>query len=133
MSGEHQAYNEIVNRYESRVFSLVLMMTRDRPGSEELTQDTFLRAYSNLRKFDLERPLYPWLATIAARLGMNWINRTGARCLLWGSDHPHPEGTFPHSQSAVAEQIENTPKEIADAVLWGNAAELYGFEKPPGA
>ena len=59
--------------------------------------------------------------------------RTGARCLLWGSDHPHPEGTFPHSQAAVAEQLEDTPKEIADAVLWRNAAELYGFDTPPGA
>lgn len=66
-------------------------------------------------------------------VGLANIGRTGARCLLWGSDHPHPEGTFPHSQRIVAEQFENTPKEIADAVLWGNAVEIYGFDPPPGA
>jgi predicted TIM-barrel fold metal-dependent hydrolase len=66
-------------------------------------------------------------------VGLANIERTGSRCLLWGSDHPHPEGTFPHSQRAVAEQLGNTPKEIADAVLWRNAANLYGFEPPPGA
>jgi hypothetical protein len=48
-------------------------------------------------------------------VGLANIERTGARCLLWGSDHPHPEATFPHSQRVVAEQFENTPKEIADA------------------
>ncbi len=66
-------------------------------------------------------------------VGLANVEHTGARCLLWGSDHPHPEGTFPHSQRVVAEQFAGTPKEIADAVLWRNAAELYGFDPPPGA
>ena len=78
LGGERNAYGEIVHRYEKRLFSLVLMMTRDRGGAEEVTQDAFLRAHSNLRRYDQERPLYPWLATIAVRLASNW-QRTAAR------------------------------------------------------
>ena len=48
LGGERDAYGEIVHRYEKRLFSLVLMMTRDRGGAEEVTQDAFLRAHSNL-------------------------------------------------------------------------------------
>ena len=65
-------------------------------------------------------------------VGLANVDRTGLRCLLWGSDCPHPEGTFPHSQQVVAEQFDGTSKEIADAVLWKNAVEIYGFEHPPG-
>ena len=79
LNGEQYAFNEIVRRYEQRVFSLLFMMTRDRSGAEEVAQDAFLRAYANLQTYDPQRPLYPWLATIAARLGINWVNRTGAR------------------------------------------------------
>ena len=91
MDGERNAFTPIVTRYETRVFSLVLMMTRDRLAAEELTQDVFFRAYSNLAKFELERPFYPWLATIAVRLALNWINRTAARQNRTTSDHDPAE------------------------------------------
>jgi len=86
LNGEQYAFDEIVRSYEQRVFSLLFMMTRDRSGAEEVAQDAFLRAYANLQKYDPQRPLYPWLATIAARLGINWINRTGARQTRVASD-----------------------------------------------
>lgn len=79
LKGERFAYDEIVVRYESRLFALILMMIRDRSATEEVVQDTFSRAYTNLKRYDLNRPFYPWLATIAVRLGTNWSNRSGAR------------------------------------------------------
>jgi RNA polymerase sigma-70 factor (ECF subfamily) len=78
LNGEKHCYEEIVKRYQTRVYSLLLMMVRDRPGAEEVTQDTFMRAYSNMHRYDLQKAFYPWLATIATRLGINWINRAGA-------------------------------------------------------
>ena len=68
LNGERHAFDAIVSRHQKRVFSLLLMMLRDHPSAEEVTQDTFMRAYLNLHKYDPLRPLYPWLATIAARL-----------------------------------------------------------------
>lgn len=64
-------------------------------------------------------------------VGLANAERTGARCLLWGSDHPHPEGTFPHSRSVLEEQLRNVPPEVARRVVWDNAVELYGFAPPP--
>lgn len=78
LGGDPHAFDEIVVRYQSRLYSLLLMMMKDKFGAEEVAQDAFFRAYRNLSKYDHERPFYPWLATIAARLAINWINRTGA-------------------------------------------------------
>lgn len=60
-------------------------------------------------------------------VGLANVGRTGARCLLWGSDHPHPEGTFPDSRRILAEQMQDVPDEVARRIVCDNAVELYGF------
>ncbi|MFO0997757.1 MAG: amidohydrolase family protein [Alphaproteobacteria bacterium] len=55
------------------------------------------------------------------------IEFTGADCLMWGSDYPHDEGTFPNSRAV----IERTFKGLSDSdrrkIVHDNAAKLYGF------
>ncbi len=63
-------------------------------------------------------------------VGLANAARTGARCLLWGSDHPHPEGTFPESRQILQEQLSGVPDDVAERVVRANAVELYGFEPP---
>jgi predicted TIM-barrel fold metal-dependent hydrolase len=53
---------------------------------------------------------------------------TGIEPLLWASDYPHPEGTFPESQQVVARIFADLPAEEMNAVVYGNAARLYGLE-----
>ena len=60
-------------------------------------------------------------------VGLANVARTGARCLLWGSDHPHPEGTFPESRRILEEQLRDVPADVARRVVLDNAVELYGF------
>jgi RNA polymerase sigma-70 factor (ECF subfamily) len=65
----------LVQKYQSRLFGLVLMMLREPADAEELTQDAFVRAYQHLDRFDDSRPLYPWLAAIAVRLAQNRLQQ----------------------------------------------------------
>ncbi len=53
---------------------------------------------------------------------------TGLRCLMWGSDYPHHEGTWPHSQEAVAKQFEGVPEDEIDQMVRRNAVETFGFQ-----
>jgi RNA polymerase sigma-70 factor, ECF subfamily len=71
--GDPEAFGELVRRYQTRVFGLVLMMVRDAADAEEVTQEAFVRAYTHLERYDEHRPFYPWLATIAVRLAQNWL------------------------------------------------------------
>ncbi|MBM3674317.1 MAG: amidohydrolase [Actinobacteria bacterium] len=52
---------------------------------------------------------------------------TGIGPLLWASDYPHPEGTFPHSQEAVTRIFEGLSDADLAAVTHDNAARLYGI------
>jgi len=75
--GDREAFGHLVQRYQDRLFSLVLMMVRQPAGAEEVTQDALVRAYTHIQDYDDNRPFYPWLATIAVRLAQNWLRRHG--------------------------------------------------------
>jgi predicted TIM-barrel fold metal-dependent hydrolase len=55
---------------------------------------------------------------------------TGIEPLLWASDYPHPEGTFPESQAVVARIFQGIPEAEMRAIVGGNAARLYGLAVP---
>jgi predicted TIM-barrel fold metal-dependent hydrolase len=55
------------------------------------------------------------------------IPLTGADCLLWGNDYPHPESTYPNSNKVLDEVLNGLPGEIAMQVVGGNAERLFGF------
>ena len=55
---------------------------------------------------------------------------TGVEPLLWASDYPHPEGTFPHSQEVVERIFAGVPEPEIRAIVGGNAARLYGVNVP---
>jgi predicted TIM-barrel fold metal-dependent hydrolase len=52
----------------------------------------------------------------------------GVDKILWGSDYPHYEGTYPHSRKAMRHALHDKPEPEVRAILGGNAAALYGFE-----
>jgi predicted TIM-barrel fold metal-dependent hydrolase len=53
---------------------------------------------------------------------------TGLRCLMWGADYPHHEGTWPNSQEVVARQFAGVPEDEIDQIVRRNAVETFGFE-----
>ena len=73
--GDATAFTALVEQYQHRVFGLSLMILRNRPAAEEVTQDAFVRAFLNLDKYDPARPFYPWIAAIAVRLAQSWLRR----------------------------------------------------------
>ena len=58
--------------------------------------------------------------------------KTGDQCLMWGSDYPHPEGTFPRSREVLDEQFADVQQDSIDRITWKNAVELYGIATPEG-
>lgn len=52
---------------------------------------------------------------------------TGPDVLLWGSDYPHDEGTFPHSQAVIARTFEGVSAADRRKIVHDNAARMYGL------
>ncbi|HTQ29987.1 MAG TPA: sigma-70 family RNA polymerase sigma factor [Opitutaceae bacterium] len=71
LAGDQQGFAGIVRAHHRRVYNFLYQMTRHRHDAEDLTQQTFIRAYHHLARFDLERPLINWLFTIARHAALN--------------------------------------------------------------
>ena len=48
--------------------------------------------------------------------------------MMWGSDYPHNEGTYPHTREAIRQRFSDVDETSMRALLGGNAAALYGFD-----
>jgi RNA polymerase sigma-70 factor (ECF subfamily) len=71
VAGDARAFEPIVHLYGRRVFTYLHQMTRQAQDAEDLAQQTFIKAYASLHRFDLSRPLIGWLLTIARRTALN--------------------------------------------------------------
>jgi len=65
-SGDVAAFEELVSRYERKIFRLTMNITRNREDAEDAMQDAFLKSYSHLKTFQGESRFYTWLVRIAA-------------------------------------------------------------------
>ena len=47
---------------------------------------------------------------------------------MWGTDYPHPEGSWPYTDDQRIETFKGLPEDEVAAMLGGNAAAFYGFD-----
>jgi predicted TIM-barrel fold metal-dependent hydrolase len=52
----------------------------------------------------------------------------GVDRLMWGSDYPHSEGTFPYSRRQIEHDFGDIPEQETRMLVRDNAAQLYGIE-----
>jgi predicted TIM-barrel fold metal-dependent hydrolase len=61
-------------------------------------------------------------------LGIRERDLIGVHTLMWGSDYPHTETTFPRSREITAEILRGVPEAEQQMIVYSNAKQLYGFE-----
>jgi RNA polymerase sigma-70 factor (ECF subfamily) len=79
IAGERGAFDEIVRRYQDGLFRHLLRLTGRPEEAEDLCQETFIRFYGALRRFNPQRPIAPYLFTIATNMGRTRAARAGAQ------------------------------------------------------
>lgn len=77
--GSEEAFREIVERNHARLYEVVFRIVRHRADAEEVTQETFLRAYRNLDRFAFDSALYTWLYRIAVNAAVDLAKRRRRR------------------------------------------------------
>jgi RNA polymerase sigma-70 factor (ECF subfamily) len=73
--GDVDAYNQLVSRWERRVFNYILRLVRDREDAMDLAQDVFLKAYQNLARLEDSARFGPWLFRIAHNESFSLLRR----------------------------------------------------------
>ncbi|MDE2119245.1 MAG: sigma-70 family RNA polymerase sigma factor, partial [Betaproteobacteria bacterium] len=64
-NGDQQAFELLVAKYQRRIFRLISRFVRDPATAEDISQETFLRAYRSIGRFRGESQFYTWLYRIA--------------------------------------------------------------------
>lgn len=73
--GDEKSYRELVQRYQRAVYSVAMRMVRSAEDAEDITQETFVRVFKALDRYDPARPFQAWLFTITSRLSIDHIRR----------------------------------------------------------
>ena len=69
--GESLAWTALMHQHQEPIFRYAYLLIGDADEAEDIAQETFIRAYRALGRFDIQRPMRPWLLRIAANLASN--------------------------------------------------------------
>ena len=85
-SGDAAAFEPLVTPYRQALLGLALRLTRNLEDAKEVTQETFLRAYKYIGRFDAERSFKNWITTILVHAARHHYNRRSREDLLLASE-----------------------------------------------
>ncbi|MDX2195627.1 MAG: RNA polymerase sigma factor [Cytophagales bacterium] len=76
------AFNQLVRKYQKMVYWHIRKMVIDHDDADDLTQDTFIKAYKSLDNFRGDAKIYTWLYRIATNECLNFLNKKRKKFLL---------------------------------------------------
>lgn len=75
VEGDESAFEELVTRYQGKVFTLLLRMVRNRETALDLAQEAFLKVYRKLDMLQNPGRLSSWIMQVAHNTGLDWIKK----------------------------------------------------------
>jgi RNA polymerase sigma-70 factor (ECF subfamily) len=122
-NGSEKAFRELLDRYQRPVFSLVYRMVRDRERAEDLAQETFIKVFNHLERYDPKYKFSSWIFKIASNLAIDQLRKKEPETVsLEGSRH----ASTAEQQEATRIQIESrdeNPEESLEAKELGAGIE----------
>lgn len=86
LSGDANAFEWIIRKYQKRVYFTVLQLVMNHDDADDVLQDTFVKVYTKLGTYDAQYPFYPWLYRIAINTALNHQKKK-ARIRALSLDH----------------------------------------------
>jgi RNA polymerase sigma factor (sigma-70 family) len=74
-TGDTHYWGLIYQKYKREVFAKCFLIIKSQEDAQDLAVETFIRAFENLKNFDVKRPLLPWLNQIASNLCIDLIRK----------------------------------------------------------
>lgn len=111
--GDIEAFGVVVRRHQKRVYRLALHLLRSAAEAEDVTQDTFVRAYGALDRFDGRSEPFTWIYRIAVNLSLNAIRARKHSERSSTPDDPRVEPQLVEQRAALANpEAANADREL---------------------
>ena len=117
--GNKEAYQEIVVRYMQSAYYVALAFVHNQQDALDISQDAFIRAFRRVKKFDTEKPFFPWFYKILKNLCIDYFKRRQRRnevpletVRVLGEEHEDRE-----MKKALWKGIEELPSEQKEIII----------------
>ena len=118
--GSDEAFTRLVEEHQTHVYNLCYRMLGEPEAAEDAAQESFLRAYQNLQRYDRNRPFATWLLSIAAHYCIDRLRRR--KLSMFSLDEENDDGvTFeiadPASPNPEAESVKREERDRLHILL----------------
>ncbi len=124
LDGHTQSYAELLKGFEKPVYNLAFRMTGSATEAADLTQETFLKAWLKLDKYDLRRPFFTWLYTLSLNLIRNHLKHNTHQPVSFSDSEWHLSNT----PSDTAQPLEHLLDQ-EDHRLWQTRLQQLPLEQ----
>jgi RNA polymerase sigma factor (sigma-70 family) len=142
LRGEPEAVRTLVDRFQAEVYGVCLRILNHRHDAEDVTQEVFLRIFRSLRRWDAERPLWPWILGITVNRCRTWLAQRSRRPELVDYLHEVVAGPPSDDSAELVREIAAAVKELRPEyrsvfVLFHQQGQAYediaqALERPVG-
>ncbi len=101
------AYDELIRRYQERIYATVYHMTANHEDANDLAQDAFIKGYRALKSFKGDSSFYTWVYRIAVNKTINFLKQRKNRVQMSLNDM---DFNAEHDPALVALVSQNTPR-----------------------
>jgi RNA polymerase sigma-70 factor (ECF subfamily) len=98
LGGDAAAFEQLILRYERRVFTLAMKLLGSTDDAQDAAQEVFLRVFKYLHRFDIQKPIEPWLLQMTVNV-----------CRNIGRDRQRRWNTFPETVETQTAVVQESP------------------------
>ncbi len=111
LNGDQSAFRKLMERYRAAIFHIVMKIVRDSEASNDLVQETFMKAFSSLATYRFEYKFSTWLYRIAANSAIDHLRKQKIRTFSLDAPTETEEG---HMEIEVADTSFNPERELEE-------------------
>ncbi len=105
--GEESAFNELVLRYQEKIYWVARRFSNDHDNADDITQEVFCKMYESLKDFRGDSSLYTWLYRIGVNVSLNFLRRQKVREFFRIDEMFDIEGDESEAPDSIVEKAEH--------------------------
>ena len=111
--GDEQAFNEVVQRFQAKVHSIIFGILRNRNDADDIAQQVFTKVYFSIGSFDSRSALLTWIYKITVNECYDYLRKRKVRKLVYESDISEEEELRVARSDATADKSPTVENELA--------------------
>jgi RNA polymerase sigma-70 factor (ECF subfamily) len=114
---DEMAFREIVERYQTKVFSIIYGILRNHNDAEDISQQVFAKVYFSIKNFDSRSSLLTWIYKITVNECYDYLRKKRVRKLVYESDFSEDDAQRMEASEPAVDQAAPVDKQLAQRDL----------------